>query len=173
MKKIYILQMQTYTRISRMISYFNGYLYSHVAISLEKDCHKLYSFGRINPHRFYPGGFSIETRDGEFYRLYDKTICRIQELAVSDRQYDLLKKYLDNMTRNRQEYVYDYYGIVLRFFRIPVSFRNRYVCSQFCAEALDRAEIWSPGKEYKWVRPQDFDNIQGARKIYEGEYQQY
>ena len=173
MKKIYILQMQSYTGVSRMISYLNRYPYSHVAISLQKDCQLLYSFGRLNPKWVFPGGLSIERRNGAFYNRFSRTICRIYELAVNDRQYENLKRYLEKMTENREALSYDYCGIVLRFFHIPVSFKNRYVCTQFCTEALDASGIWDPGKSHKWVRPQDFENIEGASQIYEGIYRQY
>lgn len=42
MKKIYLILMHTYTIPSRLVRLFTRYEYSHVGISLEKECNKIY-----------------------------------------------------------------------------------------------------------------------------------
>ena len=44
--KIYIIQMHTYTIPSRLIKRITNYEYSHIAISLDRNCNTIYSFGR-------------------------------------------------------------------------------------------------------------------------------
>ena len=46
MKKIYILLMHTYTIPSKIVKIFTNYEYSHVGISLSRECDEIYSFGR-------------------------------------------------------------------------------------------------------------------------------
>lgn len=42
--------MQTNTLPSKLVSFFTRYKYGHIAISLEKECNNIYSFGRRRLH---------------------------------------------------------------------------------------------------------------------------
>ena len=67
-------------------------------------------------------------------------------------------------------YKYDFIGIVLRFFKIPVRFKNRYVCSFFVADVLEKAHICKFNKKSRFVEPKDFEKIDGVKQVYEGKY---
>lgn len=68
---------------------------------------------------------------------------------------------------------YDFLGIALRFFHIPITFKNKYVCSYFVADVLERANIYKFNKKTCFIRPKDFENLQGFNQIYEGKYKEY
>ena len=91
-------------------------------------------------------------------------------MEVTKKQYKHLKKIFSYMNKHKETYKYDYFGIVLRFFKIPILFRNRYVCSFFVADALERANIYKFNKKSAFVEPRDFEKIEGIKKIYEGKY---
>lgn len=77
------------------------------------------------------------------------------------------------MKNNQDDYKYDYFGIILRYLKIPVTFKNRYVCSYFVAEMLKEANIYNFDKETFFVNPKDFDNVDGFNLIYTGKYALY
>ena len=91
MKKIYVLLMHTNTKPSKFVKIMTRYEYSHVALSLEKECNTIYSFGRRKLHSILGGGFSVENKDGEFFKLFNKTRCKIYELEVENEQYLKIK----------------------------------------------------------------------------------
>lgn len=102
MKKIYIIQMSTKTIPARLISLFTMSKYSHVAISLNKNCDVTYSFGRRNIYSILNSGFVVEHKNGKFFKKFNDTKCRIYELNVTDKQYsDLVKiiKHMENIVR--------------------------------------------------------------------------
>lgn len=173
MKKIYILLMHTNTVPSRVVKFFTRYEYSHVAISLDKSCSKLYSFGRKNLHSVLDGGFSIENKDGEFFKVFSKTICRIYEIKVTDKQYKSAQKLIHKMEKNKEEYKYDFFGVVIRYFKIPVTFKNKFVCSYFVAFVLQKAKIYNFNKDICLIKPKDFTKIEGMHQIYSGSYLAY
>lgn len=76
------------------------------------------------------------------------------------------------MAQNMDKYKYDYIGIVPRFLGIPLIFKNRYVCSYFVAYVLEKAKIHKFNKKPYFIKPKDFENIEGFKKIYEGKYSQ-
>ena len=169
-KKIYIIQMHTHTMPARIIKLATRYEYSHIAISLTADCSKIYSFGRKNPNSILDGGFVVENKDGEFFHKFNKTICRIYEIDVTKKQFIRIMKKIKFMEKYLETFKYDYFGIILRFFRIPVRFKNRYVCSFFVAEILERANIYKFNKKILFIEPKDFEKIRGIKKVYEGNY---
>ena len=173
MKKIYVLQMDTGTLPARIISLFTLYRYSHVAISFNKNCDVTYSFGRKSLYSILNGGFVMETKSGKFFERFRNTDCKIYEIEVSNKQYRDLVRIVKYMKKHKNIYGYDYLGIILRYLGIPITFKNKYVCSYFVAELLEEARVCNFNKNTFDVRPRDFENIDGFNLIYTGRYALY
>ena len=173
MKKIYIIQMHTRTIPSKVVKIFTRYKYSHIAISFNKNCDYIYSFGRRNLYSIINGGFTQENKNGSFFRKFKNTTCRIYEVEVTNKQYDDVVGMVRGMMKNKEMYGYDYFGIILRYFKIPVTFKNKYVCSYFVAELLEKANIYNFSKKTCFVNPKDFEDIDLFNLIYSGKYVLY
>lgn len=173
MKSVYIVLMHTNTFPSKIIKFFTHFPYTHVGISLDIDCSDIYSFGRKKITSFLHGGFTIEKRNGPFFQKFYRTNCQIYEIKVHEQEYFKLKKLLQNMKEKENLYKYDILGLVLRYFHLPYFRNNRYVCSYFVADILKNANILEFTKETYFVRPQDFSNMSGLHKIYEGKLLNY
>jgi len=173
MKKIYIILMHTKTIPSKLVKLFTRYEYSHVGISLDKNCNTIYSFGRTKPNSIIDSGFSIENKNGNFFKLFNKTVCKIYELEVTDKQYDDLSNILNNMKEHIDDFKYDYFGIVPRYFGFPLTFKNKYVCSYFVAYILEKSNIYDFSKNVCLIKPKDFENLEGFTEIYRGNYLLY
>lgn len=170
MKKIYVLLMKTKTSTDRFIRFITRYEYSHVAIALDKSCEKIYSFGRKKPHSIFNGGFTTENKNGAFFKIFNDTACKIYEVEISDEQYEQLGNIICKMEEKREIYKYDYLGIIYRFFNIPKIYENKYVCSYFVADILEKANIHKFDKEPCFIRAEDFENLEGFNEIYSGKY---
>ena len=165
--------MHTNTIPSKLVKLFTRYEYSHVGISLNRNCDIIYSFGRRHVNTILNGGLSIEHKHGEFFSKFNKTVCRIFETEISKESYEYIRKTLDDMEKNIDDYKYDYIGIIPRFFHIPFTLKNRYVCSYFIAELLDKADIYHFNKPNCLTKPKDFENLNGFYEIYKGSYLSY
>lgn len=170
MRKIYVLLMHTNTLPSKLVKTFTRYGYSHVAISLTADCYTTYSFGRKGLYNILNGGFSIQNKDGEFFKKFNKTICKIYEVEITDEQYKAIKDIIEEMKLNTDKYGYDFIGIIPRFFGFPITFKNKFVCSYFVAEILQQTNVHTFEKETCLIVPKNFENLDGFRKIYTGRY---
>lgn len=173
MKKIYIVLMHTNTIPSKIVKVMTRYKYSHVGISLNKDCNTIYSFGRRKVNSILNGGFAIQNKNGEFFKKFKKTICKIYEIEVTEKQYSEVEKIIYNMEKNIKKYKYDFIGIVIRFFGIPITFKDKYVCSYFVASILEKSNIYKFEKKTCLIKPKDFENLIGASEIYAGRYNLY
>ena len=173
MKKIYVLLMHTNTKPSRFVKFMTRYEYSHVALSLDKECSEIYSFGRRKLHSILGGGFTVENKDGEFFKLFNETSCKIYELTIEDEQYEKVKEIIDEMKLNINTYKYDFLGTGLRFLYIPITFKNKYVCSYFVADVLEKSNIYNFNKRTYFIKPKDFENLKGFNEIYKGKFSLY
>lgn len=173
MKKIYIILMHTNTLPSKFVKAFTQYAYSHVAISLTKDCYTTYSFGRRGVYNLLNGGFAVQNKDGKFFKRFNKTICKIYELEITDEQYEAIKREIKRIEKNRNIYKYDFLGAFLRWLNKPVTFENKFVCSHFVAYILEKSQTCNFGKATCLVLPQDFTKIDGIKEIYNGVYLLY
>ena len=116
MKKIYILLMHTKTIPSKIVRFFTRYKYSHVAMSLDKSCEVTYSFGRRKLNSILNGGFNILNKEGEFFKKFNRTECKIYEVDVTEEQYKKVVDIIENMIKEQDKYKYDFIGIIPRFF---------------------------------------------------------
>ena len=165
--------MQTNTIPAKLIRLATNYEYSHVGLSLEKNCNEIYSFGRKKLHSIIGSGFSKENKNGAFFKKFHQTKCKIYEIKVTIKQYRKVQKILSRMELNSNYYKYDYLGMILRYFGLPLSFKNRFVCSYFVAYILENAQIYNFDKQSCLIRPKDFEKISISQKIYEGNYKKY
>ena len=173
MRKIYIIQMHTKTIPSKIINLFTVSKYSHVAISFNKNCDYIYSFGRRGVYSILHGGFVMQNKSGKFFKKFKDTKCRIYEIEVTLEQYNELVKRIKYMKRNSSYYGYDYLGLFLRFLKIPITFKNKYVCSYFVADLLEDVNVCNFDKKTCFIKPKDFDHVDGFNLIYSGKYVLY
>ncbi len=173
MQSIYLILMHSNTLPSKIIKAFTGYPYSHVALSLERNCDVIYSFGRRKVHSILNGGFTAEHKHGAFFTCFNKTVCRIFEIEVTDEQYEQLKGRLDEMLECQHDYRYDMIGILPRLFGIPYTRKDRYVCSYFVADMLERVAVHKFDKSTCFIKPKDFEQLKDLNEVYNGFYRQY
>lgn len=173
MKKIYLLLMHTRTIPAKLIKFVTRFEYSHVGISLDENCDIIYSFGRRKFNSILNAGFSIEHKDGAFFKKFSQTKCKIYEKEVTDKQYEDLKNIFNKMKENIDDYSYDFVGIVPRFFGMPLIIKNKYVCSYFVASVFEKVGICIFSKKTCLIKPKDFSNLEGFNEIYTGSYNSY
>lgn len=170
MPSVYVILMHTGTIPSKLVKMATRYPYSHVGLSFEPSCSTVYSFGRRTPRNFINGGFVKQERDGAFFRRFPETVCRVYEIAVSEEEYRFLKNAVCRMEKDSGRYRYDFCGLFLRQFGIPVRFRNRFVCSQFVAQLLSDSGACRFSKRICMVKPKDFEQQFRSKEIYCGLY---
>jgi len=91
-------------------------------------------------------------------------------VTINKNKYKKLKQKINYIKKNKDLYKYDFVGICLRYFKIPISFKNKYVCSQFVAELLETTDIHKFNKKTYFVEPKDFEKVEIFNLIYSGKY---
>lgn len=160
-KSIYIVQSYSGTIPAKVIKIITRYKYSHIMIAIDEKFDKLYSFGRRTVNNPLNCGFIIESKDGNFFKKFHDTECRIYRIDVDIDKFNNIVEILNEYESNPSKYDYDVIGLLLKLFKINIKRKNHYVCSQFVAEVIDRSAIYKFSKPIEAVEPRDFENIRG------------
>lgn len=164
MKKIYILLTATGTTFARFIRVVSRAPYSHVSISLDKECQELYSFGRTYTNNPFVGSFQHENIEKNVFGKYRNIPCEMFELEITEEQYKSVKRTIESMKGKK----YNKLGLLCKVLHIPYHRKTCYFCSEFVAYTLECNDIYSFNKPLNYVEPIDFLEIPTKRLIYKG-----
>ena len=171
MRKIYIVLTYTGTILARIVRFYTKKEYSHVSIALDEDLSMMYSFGRLNPYNAFIGGFVREgIKYGTFAR-FKNTRCSIKCLEVTDEQYYELKRLIKNFDKRKRIYKFNVVGLFAVALNLKIQKENTFYCAEFVKYALEQANIVDELPEI--IRPDDFNNIEKSKFVYEGLLRKY
>lgn len=168
MESIYLVLTATGTLFSRFLGLFTGARYNHISICIDDDIEEFYSFGRKIVWFPLLGGFVVERADKGLYKVFADTACLIYKLEVEASQYESLKASIKSFKENQQIFKYNLIGLLGVMLNIPLRRKNRYFCTQFVATMLEKCGIYNFRKDTSLSTPDDFHEIPGLTKVYEG-----
>lgn len=172
-RSVYVVLSQTGSILSRILKFFTRDEYNHSSISLTPTLEEMYSFGRLNPYKPFPGGFVKEGKNtGTFKRFY-KTTAKVLEFKVDEESYNQLKLMLKYMEENKNDYKYNYMGVLRAVFNKNYEPKGKFYCSQFVRFCLDTFNISNAKLLPRIVKPMDFMNLKEKRIIYTGVLSSY
>lgn len=169
-KEIYILLTDTGTWFTKCIKLYTKKTFNHASLSLDKDFHQVYSFGRKNPYNPFFGGFVKENWRNPFFR---HTTCAIYACTISNNQYNDIQAFLKELNECKHQYRYNLLGLFAILFNIELERSNAYFCSQFVAATLEKGKVNGFGKPVSLVTPFDLGRLPQLRKVYEGKLSSY
>lgn len=170
---IYLVLTQTGTLLSRLLKHITKSEYNHVSISLDKQMHRMYSFGRRNPYNPVWGGFMQESPFFGTMKRFRNTTAVILRVPVSAVQHRDLTELLTAMHLEKEKYSYNIPGLFLAGLGIVYQHENQYYCSEFVRYALTKFEIIAPEHFNPITLPEDFLRLDAYEIIYIGNLREY
>ena len=159
-RHIYVLLMRMPDTVSKALSLWMRFHYTHVSIGLDEDLEHFYSFGY--------SGFRIESI--ERFNNSDKGPfpCALYQIPVSEQTYDRVKQQLMSFVDRKENFKFHLFGVALALFRIRHKFEGRYFCSQFVSEVLHECEVMPQHKHSSLFMPRDFSKQKELRLVFQG-----
>ena len=171
-KRVYIILTQTGTVMSRLLKLMYRAEYNHVSVCLNENIEPMLSFGRLNPYNAFKGGFVRESVNYGTFKRFHKTRAKILEVTVTKEAYDNMASYIRQVESGKENYKYNYKGLVYAFFGIHKTYENRYYCSEFVREVLLKGEKKLCDKLPSIIHPTDFLLLEHT-VVYEGLLKNY
>lgn len=170
MPNIYIVLTQSGTVLSRMIQLYTKQMFSHVSIAFDSELKEMYSFGRKKEHNPFFAGF---VHENPHCALLQNADCAIFSCTVSDEQYDHLKRQIQYYKLNRENYKYNFIGLLAVICRLKLKRSNAFFCSQFIGTILKEAGLSLNGHSTFFIKPTDFAQLPYLKFIYIGKLKDY
>ena len=161
-KKLTILLMRYPGTFPKLMCFLTRFGYTHSSIGLEEDLNTFYSFVKT--------GFIVEkiTR----YEKPDRKPfpCALYEIDVPRVVYEKVKQTLSGYEARKKELSYTNASMLLSLLlHIPYRQKNRYFCSHFVAEVLQRCRAANLPRSSILYLPKDFHKLKETRMIYQGD----
>ena len=168
MKQVYVLLSRTDTVTSKMVYFFTRGTYTHTSLALTPGTDEFYSYARRRLYNFLIGGVIKEDLHTFVFARFPESRCALYEIDVSDEDYERIKAQVKFCMDNYDKATYSFAGAALTRFGIIWRRKLKFTCSQFVAACLDRAEDITLPRDPYLMRPHDFLELEGKRKIFEG-----
>ena len=163
-RAIHILLTRSGTWFSRLIHLATQDDYTHASIGLDGPAGPFYSFARKYEHFALPAGLEEEQVTGRRRAVP----CCLYELRVSQDTYIALRRQLQAMYAQREEYHYSVLGAFACYFNLSLQRRHHFFCSQFVAGLLADCGAVELPKPPTLLRPADFCSLKGLRPVHRG-----
>ena len=160
-RAVYVVFSHTNTNFGRLIRTVTRGEYNHVSVSLRRDLALSYSFARYAKNAPLWGGFVTET-PARFLDSGDIKI-KVARLEVSERDYAVLAKRLEDCSRRSAELLYNHFGAAAALFHRRLRIRGCYICFEFVSEIL--------GYDVRTIR--QFERALSESVVYEGSFSGY
>ncbi len=172
-QQIYIVISQTGTILSRILKAITGAEYNHVSLCMNENLESMYSFGRRYAYFPFYGGFVVESINHGTFRRFKNTEAIILSINVDSDIKLQMTEFVNEMIDNRKFYHYNYAGLFLAAVHIVKKKHNRYYCSEFVRDFLQKFNIEGAEDMSPIVQPIHFLNIPYTDIIYKGRLQDY
>lgn len=146
---------------AKALGWWTGFPYSHVSLGLDENMNTFYSF--------VVKGFIVE--DISRYNRPDRSPfpCQLYALDVCEETYQAVRKYLLTFVHKKDTLSYTRLGLILTLIHVPWRLKNRYICSHFVAQTLQRCASIRLRKHSTLYLPKDFPKFPGLHLIFQGD----
>ncbi len=172
-RQIYIVVSQTGTWLSRILKRVTGAEYNHVSLSLARNLETMYSFGRKWAYNPFLAGMVKESLHHGTFKRFQKTEAVVLAVPVDEKLYEEMMDYLEGMYLKKENYHYNYLGLVLAAIKIHYHPTNHYYCSSFVKDVLVHFQLIGPDEMMEIVQPIHFVELFEEKKVYSGKLQMY
>ena len=161
---IYVILQGYPDRFSRLFRFFSRSRFSHASIGLSDSDWTFFSYVikgfRTELPRKYPTSRKAEIP------------CELYRVEVSEEAYSMAKAALDDHLKRSHTCRFSYLNLLLCYLRIKRPLKDRYICSQFVCQILEKVEAVQLAKHYSLYLPDDFMKTKGLELCFSGNLSQ-
>ena len=166
MKYIYVVLIESYTGLGKILKKFTGYRYEHIAVSLDKSLTEFYSFSRKQHHHPFKAGFMKEYRDYYAFEEYQKFYSKIFAIPVTEEKYVEICGFIERLTDD-DEQIFNLFAMlttpIIHGFRVY----KAHNCMDFTARVIEMAGVELEKPFYKYDIP-DIEKLLTGYPVKEG-----
>lgn len=179
MKRIYVVLIESYTGLGKILKNVTGYRYEHIAVSLDKSLTEFYSYSRKQHHHPFAAGFMKEYRDYYAFEKYRKFYSKVFSIPVTDEQYADIQALIERCA-NDDEQIFNLFAMITTPVLHGIRIYKAHNCMDFTARVIELAGIKLDKPFYKYDIPDiekllaDYPHKEGyLKRIDSPDYERY
>lgn len=133
---VYVMLVHSGTTVSNIIKAVSKSTYSHASISFDSSMDHMYSFARKDPRNPFIGGFRYESIGKGFYEQKEVPYA-VYMIPCTESQIKRMKKRLVYFEKNKDDFTFDFSGLVTNYLGIVNNPEHRWFCSRFVSDVLN------------------------------------
>lgn len=171
-KQIYVVVSQTGTILSHILRMITGARYNHASLMLERYFEDMYSFGRLNAYNPFWGGYVKESPYHGTLKRFSNTQATVIAFTVDEQTYNAMLEEARQIYINRDQYSYNYWGLLAAGIGKVVEAKKHYYCSEYVRYMLKKHGVI--GTELDGIiKPIDFLSLTQGEVIYKGKLKDF
>lgn len=152
MKQIYVVLIESYTGLGKLLKKFTGYRYEHIAVSLDKSLTEYYSYSRRQHHHPFNAGFMKEYRDYYAFEEYRKFYAKVFAIPVDNERLARIKDFIRKCGEDKEQ-MFNLFAMittpVIHGFRLY----KAHNCMDFTAKVIELTGVPLDKPYYKYSIP--------------------
>jgi len=161
---IYVMLLKYPDRFSKTFRFFSRNKYSHASIGISDSDFTFYSY--------VLKGFRIEFPRKHPTFKTQEIPCELYRIEVTEEKYQVAKAVLEDHVKHSHNCRFSYLALLFCYMRIKLPLKDRYFCSVFVTEILDKVKAVPLKKHYTFYLPDDFLTMEGLEHVYSGHLSQ-
>ena len=152
MKYIYVVLIESYTGLGKLLKKVTGYRYEHIAVSMDKSLTEFVSYSRKQHHHPFKAGFMREYRDYYAFEEYKKFYAKIFALPVTLDRYRDIEKFIAKC-ENDPEQIFNLFAMLTTPVLHGLQIYKAHNCMDFTAKVIELAGVGLAKPYYKYSIP--------------------
>ncbi len=152
MKHIYVVLIESYTGLGKILKKFTGYRYEHIAVSLDKSLTEFYSYSRRQHHHPFNAGFMKEFRDYYAFEEYQKFYAKVFAIPVNDEEMARITEFIERCGQDNEQ-MFNLFAMVTTPIIHGFRLYKAHNCMDFTAKVIELAGVPLAKPYYKYSIP--------------------
>ena len=152
MQNIYVVLIESYTGLGKLLKKFTGYRYEHIAVSLDKSLTEFYSYSRRQHHHPFAAGFMKEYRDYYAFEEYRKFYAKVFAIPVTDEEMAQIREFIRQCGQDKEQ-MFNLFAMVTTPLIHGFRLYKAHNCMDFTAKVIELAGVGLAKPYYKYSIP--------------------
>ena len=155
---IYVVLVRALTGLGKFARLTSKYDYTHIAVCLDENLDKFYTFSRRKHYSPFDCGYMIETLDCYAFGKNKDVKLKIFKVPVSNENKEKIEKYIENISED-SKYIFNFYSMITMPIFHGFKIYKAHNCMSFVSEIIELSDEVNMLKPYYKYNIKEIDEL--------------
>lgn len=165
---IYVVLVKALTGLGKFARLTSKYDYTHIAVCLDENLDKFYTFSRRKHYSPFDCGYMVETLDCYAFGKNKDVKLKIFKVPVLKENKEKIKKYINKVSSD-PNYIFNFYSMITMSFFHGFKIYKAHNCMSFVSKIIELSGAVNMSKLYYKYNIKEIDELL-SEYIYEEEF---